>query len=184
MGKISHSPSHAGEVFTFGRFEVGRKWTSFLWTCIDVRIARAKKSLRNTLGSDPENLTFLDVGLGSGLVSPTLLRAGVCAYWFELDPNFGGDANWQVEIVRVLDNDNLSKRCQVDIRYVWRALNHFGQMWIALAKLSTSLQDSWFVPDPFRTVGCFLAFVEFLSRRRVESNGTPWLPAIRGVGSS
>ncbi|MGV3485851.1 MAG: class I SAM-dependent methyltransferase [Planctomycetaceae bacterium] len=122
------------------RFEFGKNWTSFLESIDESRIAASTASLSTMLDTTRlDNLTFLDVGCGSGLGSLSAWRMGATVHSFDFDPasvactqelrrRFAEPSRWTVEQGSALDEAYLQRLGLFDIVYSWGVLHHTGNM--------------------------------------------------------
>jgi len=128
------------------RYDFGRNWASFIDTNFSAeRRNIAKQRLLDFLKrQDLQNLSFLDIGSGSGLHSMAAYDAGAARiHSFDYDEVSvqttarlkgiaGAAANWTVERGDVLDLDYLRNLGLWDIVYSWGVLHHTGAMWNAI----------------------------------------------------
>jgi SAM-dependent methyltransferase len=129
------------------RYDFGKNWASFIDAHFTVeRRAIAKQRLLDFLKkSDLQNLSFLDIGSGSGLHSMAAYDAGAARiHSFDYDEVSvrttadlrsiaGSPTNWTVEKGDVLDVAYLRNLGLWDIVYSWGVLHHTGEMWSAVA---------------------------------------------------
>jgi SAM-dependent methyltransferase len=149
---MNHSPSvlaHDAEVESGERFAFGANWTRFLGALDEERIQSAVDSLGTMLDTkDLKELSFLDIGSGSGLFSLAARRLGAQVYSFDYDPGsvactqelkrrfYPDDPYWHIEHGSVLDRDYLNSLGRYDVVYSWGVLHHSGKMWDAMANAS------------------------------------------------
>ncbi len=126
------------------RFEFGENWKAFSALLNDERVVEAENSLKEMLQvNDLDQLTFLDIGSGSGLFSLAAKRLGALVRSFDYDPQsvactlslkkqFYPDDPWIVEQASILDNSFVDKLGTYDIVYSWGVLHHTGAMWWAI----------------------------------------------------
>ena len=137
------------------RFSFGMNWQNFLTVLTEERIAEAEKSLKHMLGLESlMDLSFLDIGSGSGLFSLAARRMGAKVISFDYDPDsvacaqalknkfYPEDKNdsWRIEQGSALDREYLSSLGTFDIVYSWGVLHHTGDMWRALENACTCVK--------------------------------------------
>lgn len=124
------------------RFEFGENWSKFIAQNLSEDIvAQSGTALRRFLGLPTlKNLSFLDVGSGSGLSSLAAWRAGATnVISFDVDPlavqttqklrsYAGNPENWQIMQGDVLDAAFMRALPEFDIVYSWGVLHHTGHM--------------------------------------------------------
>jgi SAM-dependent methyltransferase len=127
------------------KFNFGKNWQSFLENFDSHRLRAAKKDIQIFLGiRNLTDMSFLDVGCGSGLSS--LAAKSLGAKVFSFDNNllsvectkylkfkfYNKDLDWKVSKGNIL-NKNFTKSLGVfDIVYAWGVLHHTGNQWKAL----------------------------------------------------
>jgi len=138
------------EVQTKQRFNFGKNWLSYNKSFNEDRCSEASLHLLNFLKLENlNNLTFLDVGCGSGLMSLCAYEAGANVISIDYDPNSvlatsqmrenRGETldheRWKVFEGSCLDGDMLKQFCDADIIYCWGVAHHTGDMNRALENL-------------------------------------------------
>ena len=137
-------------------FEFGKNWQRFLTQFDEERVDQAKSSLLEMLEvKDLSDLSFLDVGCGSGLFSLAAMRLGAKKVKsFDYDPQSVACANelkrrffplenkWVIEQGDILEKNYLSSLGQWDLVYSWGVLHHTGSMWKALENVASLVKPS------------------------------------------
>lgn len=145
---------HQQEVCRGERFQFGKNWKHFLSTLDENRMAIARKSLAEMLERpDLRNMSFLDIGSGSGLFSLAARQMGARVRSFDYDPEsvactqilkdrfYQGDESWVNGNGSVLDEDFVRSLGQFDIVYSWGVLHHTGQMWKAMNNAALAVRS-------------------------------------------
>lgn len=127
------------------RFEFGSNWLKFINNISKENIYEAEESLKKFLDlSTLTDLSFLDIGSGSGLHSLAAHRLGAKIHAFDFDPESvictqkmkelfaPDDPNWIIERGSILDKDFVFGLGKFDISYAWGVLHHTGALWQAL----------------------------------------------------
>jgi 2-polyprenyl-3-methyl-5-hydroxy-6-metoxy-1,4-benzoquinol methylase len=131
-------------------FPFGKNWARFLCSLGESRIQAAEESLRCLLGRVRlDGCRFLDAGSGSGLFSLAAYRLGAEVTSFDVDLDSvactqevkrrfsGGCDRWRIVRGSLLDRNFLSSLGQFEIVYCWGVAHHTGDMWTAIANLSS-----------------------------------------------
>jgi 2-polyprenyl-6-hydroxyphenyl methylase/3-demethylubiquinone-9 3-methyltransferase len=143
--------AHAGTIET--RFAFGENWLHFLRVLSEERIREAERSLHEMLECESlANLTFLDLGSGSGLSSLAAYRLGASRiHSLDLDPGSvgctqelrsryaAGATNWTIERANVLDVEHIRSLGTWDVVYSWGVLHHTGNMRLGLENAALSV---------------------------------------------
>ena len=127
------------------RFDFGNNWLEFISNISEENIREAEESLKKFLDlSTLTNLSFLDIGSGSGLLSLAAHRLGAKIHAFDYDPESvictekmkelysSGAPEWVIERGSILDKDFVLGLGKYDISYAWGVLHHTGALWQAL----------------------------------------------------
>ena len=135
------------------RFAFGRNWQGFVERFYsEERLEEARSKLLGFLGrEDLSDMTFLDIGCGSGLHSLAAFRSGAKSILsFDYDQDSvsttrslwklaGEPQNWTVTQGSVLDETFMDSLDQFDIVYSWGVLHHTGEQWRALRNASSKV---------------------------------------------
>lgn len=137
------------------RFGFGKNWEAFLKKYSEERLEIARNNLLRSLRLQNLNeMTFLDIGSGSGLHSLSAWRSGAKkVVSFDYDPNSvqatkslwelaGKPENWVVQQGSVLDTEFMGSLGSFDIVYSWGVLHHTGNMWEAIRNARIPLSDN------------------------------------------
>jgi 2-polyprenyl-6-hydroxyphenyl methylase/3-demethylubiquinone-9 3-methyltransferase len=131
-------------------FSFGRNWQDFVKRYLNperesVAIASLLEFLER---KDLKDLSFLDIGCGSGLFSLAAYRLGAKRIVsVDVDPfsvecttrlrqAVGSPENWSVLHGSILDRSCVAKLESADIVYAWGSLHHTGAMWEAIRNAS------------------------------------------------
>jgi SAM-dependent methyltransferase len=126
-------------------FKFGENWLQFAANLGPDQISEARESLSRLLGRDKlEDLSFLDIGCGSGLFSLAAREMGARVRSFDFDPDsvscaqalraryHPDDPHWIVERGSILDAGYTATLGKFDVVYSWGVLHHTGAMWAAV----------------------------------------------------
>jgi len=143
---------------TSDRYAFGRNWARFLKHMNEERILAAEKSLLAYLNlSDLKNLTFIDVGSGSGLFSLAAYRLGAKVISFDYDQDSvscttylkqkytTNSQDWLILQGSVLDEGFLAELGQFDIVYSWGVLHHTGNMYQAFKNIASLVKEGGYL---------------------------------------
>jgi 2-polyprenyl-6-hydroxyphenyl methylase/3-demethylubiquinone-9 3-methyltransferase len=162
------------------RFGFGNNWKKYSAHIDEQAVEKAEVSLKEMLGvSDLKEMTFLDVGSGSGLFSLAAARLGAKnVHSFDYDPQsvnttaslkrkyFPDSGAWTVEKGDALDVQYLSALGQFDIVYSWGVLHHTGDMWNALKNVAAKVTSGGKL---------FIAIYNDQGRKTVYWKGVKWI---------
>ncbi len=138
-------------------FSFGKNWKRFLKYVNERRLEEAKISIKKFMGrEDLNDMSFLDIGCGSGLFSCAALKLNAKnVFSFDLDP-FSLDCcrflqskvknpdNWKICEGSILDENFVSRLGKFDVVYSWGVLHHTGNLWEAMRKSARLVNDGGF----------------------------------------
>lgn len=136
------------------RFAFGKNWQRYLRGVGAEELDAAKYSLASALnGFEPRDLTFLDIGSGSGLFSRAAYELGfgrVVSFDYDVDSVAATDSlrqaagadgeRWQVMQGSVLDEAFMASLGRFDFVYSWGVLHHTGAMWQAVDRAAEAVK--------------------------------------------
>jgi len=131
-------------------FSFGRNWKDFVERYLSPEREKiATASLLEFLErKDLKDLSFLDIGCGSGLFSLAAYRLGAKQITsVDVDPfsvecttrlseTVGTPKSWRVVHGSILENDCVARLEPADVVYAWGSLHHTGAMWDAIRNAS------------------------------------------------
>lgn len=137
-------------------FDFGANWADFIkQNFSQERLAAAQKKLLTSLQLESlENMSFLDIGSGSGIHSYAAWQAGAKQIVsFDYNPKAvdttkylwtlaGKPDNWKILQGSVLDNNFMQALGKFDIVYSWGVLHHTGDMWQAIRNARIPLNNN------------------------------------------
>ena len=139
----THEDVAGADTGDLARFAFGENWSHFLSTLSEEQIEASAAALREYLEVDSlQNLSFLDIGSGSGLSSLSARRLGANVTSFDYDRQsvacttelrrryFENDEGWSVCQGSALDRSFMESLGEFDIVYSWGVLHHTGEMWL------------------------------------------------------
>ncbi len=135
-------------------FKFGENWASFSKQINEIRLAEAKKSLSELFGEGAlKDVSFLDIGCGSGLFSIAAAQSGApTVRGIDIDPvsvqvsieNAGRWLNGQGDIlfqqISALDESRMESLGKFDVVYSWGVLHHSGDMSTALTNAAHAVK--------------------------------------------
>jgi 2-polyprenyl-3-methyl-5-hydroxy-6-metoxy-1,4-benzoquinol methylase len=140
------------------RFEFGKNWLDFLNNLSEDRIKNSENSLLSMLEiRSLEEMSFLDIGSGSGLSSLVAKRAGAKVHSFDYDINsvectkelkkryYNSNTDWKIEQGSILDEQYCKSLGQFDIVYSWGVLHHTGNMYGAMKNSDICLKKGGYL---------------------------------------
>jgi SAM-dependent methyltransferase len=135
-----------GNETTEMRYAFGKNWAEFIGKNFSQRVVEdSRKHLADFIRIDSlRDLTFVDIGCGSGLHSLSAYQMDAKQIVsFDYDPDSvattkklheyaGSPPSWRIEQGSVLDKSYMEKLPKSDIVYSWGVLHHTGDMWTAV----------------------------------------------------
>jgi 2-polyprenyl-3-methyl-5-hydroxy-6-metoxy-1,4-benzoquinol methylase len=137
------------------RFEFGKNWLNYIHKNFSPEKTEISKQhmLKVLERKNLDDLSFLDIGCGSGLHSMAAWQAGAkSVYSFDYDVSSvqatrwvreqaGNPANWTtVEQGSVLDDVYIKKLPEFDLVYSWGVLHHTGDVWRAIKNAASKVK--------------------------------------------
>ncbi len=128
------------------RYRFGENWSRFIQSQLSPeRLEVARTRLLGTLRREHlRDMSFLDIGCGSGLHSLAALQSGASSVLsFDYDPDsvatsrylkemHGNPPQWTILQGSVLDDAFMKSLAPADVVYSWGVLHHTGDMWKAI----------------------------------------------------
>ncbi len=134
-------------------FSFGENWKKYLNSLTIEKIQIIKQNLKDFLGNI-KGKTCVDIGSGSGLFSYSMYALGAKEVTsFDIDPFSVQCANylkskvknperWNIYQGSILDKIFISQIGKYDIVYSWGVLHHTGNMWEAIKKAASLVNDN------------------------------------------
>lgn len=142
------------EIDSKKRFRFGKNWKLFINNLNSDRIEKSKISLLEFLEKENLNdLSFLDVGSGSGLSSLSAILSGAKVHSFDFDTDSvectkylkdiysQNDSDWIIEQGSATDEKYMNSLPLFDIVYSWGVLHHTGNMSTGLNLVEKKVKD-------------------------------------------
>lgn len=139
------------------RFGFGENWMNYVETISEAMILASRNNLKALVNINFSNISFLDVGCGSGIHSLAAVLEGAKVFSFDYDRDSVLASEkvreykkiskelWHIEKGDILDLDYTSTLQKYDVVYTWGALHHTGKMWDAIHNTSTLVTEEGYL---------------------------------------